>query len=81
MKSARITILNNEIDFILLNEGLQSSRYVTGIFNNLYTDHSAIYMRLSSDPNDVFHFVSSENTYIINEYMRKSSTSPNTQLP
>ena len=28
----------SEIDFIFVNEGLQSSRYVTCIFNNLYTN-------------------------------------------
>ena len=42
VKSRRITQLSNEIDFIFVKEGLQSSRYATGIFNNLYTDHSAI---------------------------------------
>ena len=64
--------LNNEIDFIFINEGLQSSSYVRGILNNVYTDHSAIFMRVSSDQNDVFHLASSEDIYVINEYMNKS---------
>jgi len=65
VKSRRRTQLSNEIDFIFVKEGLQSSRYATGIFNNLYTDHSAMFMRFSSDTNDVFHLASSEdiNTY------------------
>ena len=53
VKSARTKKLNSEIDFIFVNEGLQSSRYFTGIFNNLYTDHSAMFMRVSIDTNDV----------------------------
>merc|ERR1712105_558597 len=61
VKSRRRTQLSNEIYFIFIKEGLQSSRYATGIFNNLYTDHSAMFMRFSSDKNDVFHLASSED--------------------
>ena len=73
--------LNNKIDFIFVNEGLQSSRYVTGIFDNLYTDHSAMFMRVSSDPNDVFHLASNEDIDVINDYIDKYPTIPNTELP
>ena len=61
MKYARTKQLNSEFVFIFVNEELQSSRYFTGLLNNLYNDHSAIFMRLSSDINDVFHLGNSDN--------------------
>ena len=71
VKVARLTKLNNhEIDFIYVNDQLQSSKYVTGIFNNLYTDHSAIFMRLSIDKNDVFHLSSSPDKPITQDINR-----------
>ena len=71
MELARIIRLNNHgIYFIYVQDQLQSSKYVTGIFNNLYTDHSAIFMRLSIDQNDVFHLSSSPDKPITQDINR-----------
>ena len=43
---------------------------MTGIFNNLYTDHSAIFMRLSIYKNDVFHLSSSPDKPITQDINR-----------
>ena len=74
-------MINNELDFIFVNEGLQSSRYVTSLSDNLYKDYSEMCMRVSSDPNYVFHLASSKDINVIIEYTYKSPTLPNTQLP
>ena len=36
-------------------------RIYTGRFNNLYANHSAKFMRVSSNPNDVFYLTNNEN--------------------
>ena len=59
--SAKTTKLNTKIDFVFINEGLQLSRYVPGISNVLYTDHSVICMRFSSDQKDEFYLRCSDN--------------------
>ena len=38
-----------------MNDHLDSSIYVTGLFRNLYTAHSALFVRVSTDTNSVFH--------------------------
>ena len=40
-----------------------------------------MFMRVSSDPNNVFHLVSSEDINVINRYMEKSPSINNTPLP
>ena len=36
-------------------------RIYTGRFNNLYANHSAKFMRVSSNPNNVFYLTNNEN--------------------
>ena len=55
VKSARKNNVNGEIDYVFMNDRLDSSRYVTGLFHNLYIDHSALFVRVSTDTNTVFH--------------------------
>ena len=61
VKSARKNYVNGEIDYVFMNDRLDSSRYVTGLFRNLYTDHSALFVRVSTDTNNVFHLGNSED--------------------
>ena len=49
VKSARKKKFDDEIDLILV------IRIYTGRFNNLYTNHSAKFVKVSSNPNDVFY--------------------------
>ena len=37
------------------------------MLNDLYTEHSAMFMRVSSDPNDVIHLASSDDLMGIQE--------------
>ena len=55
VKSARKNNVNGEIDYVFMDDHLPSSKYVTGLFHNLYTDHSALFVRVSTDINAVFH--------------------------
>ena len=66
VKSARTKKFDNEIDLIFVNKDFVIRIY-TGIFNNLYTDYSAKFMRVSSNPNDVFYLASNDNLTEIQE--------------
>ena len=58
VKSARTKKFDDEIDLIFVNRVI---RIYTGRFNNLYTNHNAKFMRVSSNPNDVFYLTNNEN--------------------
>ena len=71
---ARLTKLNShEIDLIYVKDQLRLSKYITGIFHNLYTDHSAIFMRLSIGKNYVFPLSSSPDKLITQDINRPLS--------
>ena len=52
---------NGEVDCMFMKEDIQSSRYFTGLFQNLYTDHRAVFVRVARDINDVFNLENIED--------------------
>ena len=56
--NVKSTIRHNdkgELDYVFMKDDIDSSKYSTGSFANLYSDHRALFLRLYSGINDVFH--------------------------
>ena len=66
VKSARTKKFDDEIDLIK-KQRLRALMIFTGRFNHLYTNHSAKFRRVSSNPGDVFYLTNNENLVGIQE--------------
>ena len=60
VKSARTKKFDDKIDLIK-KQRLRALMIFTGRFNHLYTNHSAKFRRVSSNPGDVFYLTNNEN--------------------
>ena len=60
VKSVKTKKFDDEIDLIK-KQRLRALMIFTGRFNHLYTNHSAKFMKVSSNPNDVFYLTNNEN--------------------
>ena len=56
VKCATTHNVNGEFDYVFIKDDIDSSKYSTGLFWNLYTDHQAVFVRVSTAKNDVYHF-------------------------
>ena len=54
--------LNAKLDYVLMRDDINLEKYSAGTFKNLYTDNKSLFLRISTDPNDVFKTANAHNT-------------------
>ena len=44
---------DGQLDYVLMKDGINAAKYVAGSFKNLYSDHKSVFLRISTDDDDV----------------------------
>ena len=44
---------DGQLDYVLMKDGINAAKYVAGSFKNLYSDHKSVFLRISTDVDDV----------------------------
>ena len=56
VNSAFKSVTHNEdgqLDYVLMKTGINAAKYVAGSFKNVYSDHKSLFLRISTDDDDV----------------------------